>query len=70
MASSILVWFGLDDGHNHSHAGHSHDHGPGGRAHTHGVIDPSIATTERGIWAIKWSFVVLAITALLHSADR
>ena len=23
-------------------------------------------TTERGIWAIKWSFVILAITALLQ----
>jgi divalent metal cation (Fe/Co/Zn/Cd) transporter len=29
----------------------------------HGVIDPSIATTERGIWAIKWSFAILAITS-------
>jgi hypothetical protein len=38
-----------------------HDHG-----HTHGAIDPSIATTERGIWAVKWSFVGLCITALLQ----
>ncbi len=27
------------------------------------MVDPSIATTTRGIWAIKWSFVILAITA-------
>ena len=39
----------------HDHHGHSHDHGEHG--HTHGVIDPSIVTTERGIWAIKWSFL-------------
>jgi cation diffusion facilitator family transporter len=38
-----------------------HDHG-----HTHGAIDPSIATTERGIWAVKWSFVGLCLTALLQ----
>ncbi len=30
------------------------------------MIDPTIATTERGIWAIKWSFVILAITAALQ----
>src|SRR5215204_1307415 len=40
------------------------DHGPHG--HTHGVIDPTIATTTRGIWAIKWSFIILAITAALQ----
>lgn len=43
---------------------HSHDrHG-----HTHGVVDPSIVTSERGIWAIKWSFFGLMITALLQVA--
>jgi divalent metal cation (Fe/Co/Zn/Cd) transporter len=69
MASSILAWFGFgghDHDHDHSHAGHSHDHGAGGHGHAHGVIDPSIASTERGIWAIKWPFVVLNITALLQ----
>lgn len=39
----------------------SGDHG-----HTHGVIDPVIATTARGIWAIKWSFAGLMATALLQ----
>src|SRR5215210_3085065 len=38
-----------------------HDH-HGGHGHTHGAADPTIATSERGIWAIKWSFVVLAAT--------
>jgi cation diffusion facilitator family transporter len=37
-----------------------------GHADTHGIIDPTIATTDRGIWAIKWSFVILAATALLQ----
>lgn len=40
---------------------HDHSHG-----HTHGAVDPSIATTEHGIWAVKWSFVGLSITALLQ----
>ena len=44
-----------------AHHHQRHDHG-----HTHGAIDPSIATTERGIWAVKWSFVGLCITALLQ----
>ena len=30
------------------------------------MLDPSIATTERGIWAVKWSFVILAVTTALQ----
>jgi cation diffusion facilitator family transporter len=41
--------------------GDDHRHGQ-----THGVVDPSIATTARGIWAIKWSFLILAATAALQ----
>lgn len=37
------------------------DHG-----HKHGVVDATISTTARGIWAIKWSFVILGTTALLQ----
>ena len=48
----------------HGHRGH--DHGAGGHGHTHGVVDATLASTERGIWAIKWSFVILAITAALQ----
>ena len=44
-----------------------HHHGRGGD-HGHGVVDPSIATTDRGIWAIKWSFIGLAITAAIQVA--
>ena len=49
------------DHHDHNHHDHSGAHG-----HTHGIIDPSLATTERGIWAIKWSFAGLLVTALLQ----
>ncbi len=44
---------------------HSHDHGYA-HSHSHGVIDPSIVTHERGLWAIKWSFVVLILTAIFQ----
>ena len=47
------------------HEGHRHGHGAD-HAHTHGVVDPTIVSTERGIWAIKWSFVGLFITAILQ----
>ena len=29
-------------------------------------MDPSVATSERGIWAVKWSFVGLFATALVQ----
>jgi cation diffusion facilitator family transporter len=55
-------------GHHHAHT-HSHvqghDHSDGG-VHTHGLIDPAIATNDRGLWAVKWSFVALVLTALLQ----
>ncbi|WP_434722053.1 cation diffusion facilitator family transporter [Mesorhizobium sp. RIZ17] len=71
MWRKIPDWFGFGahryDHGGHDHGGHGHDHhGPHG--HTHGVIDATIATTERGIWAIKWSFVILAMTAALQIA--
>ena len=46
--------------------GHHNDHDEGGHGHTHGAVDPSIATSERGIWAVKWSFVGLFATALVQ----
>ena len=67
MFEQLKDWLGF--GPEASVIGHGHDHGAeGGRGHTHGVIDASIATTERGIWAIKWSFVILAVTAALQIA--
>ena len=70
MLAAIREWFGFGpngQGSGHSHGAHSHSHDEaGGHGHTHGVIDPSISSSERGIWAIKWSFVILAITAALQ----
>ena len=64
MLRSILTWLGFvqpsslpSGAHGHSHADEK-SHG-----HTHGTIDPSITTTDRGIWAIKWSFLILAVTS-------
>ena len=62
MSSKMLGWFRVGS---HSHNGHDY-HGDGPHGHRHGVIDPTIATTERGIWAIKWSFVIFATTAFLQ----
>ncbi len=43
---------------------HDHDHEHHG--HSHGAVDPSVSSSERGIWAVKWSFVVLLVTALFQ----
>jgi cation diffusion facilitator family transporter len=45
---------------------HDHQHGHEEHGYTHGAVDPSIATSERGMWAVKWSFVGLFVTALLQ----
>lgn len=45
---------------------HNHIHKHGSHAHTHGVVDPSIISTQRGIWVIKWSFIGLFLTALFQ----
>jgi cation diffusion facilitator family transporter len=49
--------------------GHTHDEDHGRDAHhghTHGVVDPSIVSINRGLWALKWSFVGLMVTALFQ----
>ena len=46
----------------HQHAQAHHPH-----AHTHGAADPSLLTTERGIWAVKWSFVGMLATAVFQT---
>lgn len=52
-----------DAGHEDRHHTHNdREHHP----HTHGAIAPEILTSERGIWAVKWSFVGLLITAGLQ----
>jgi len=59
----------MHDRASHKDAGpHEHGHQRDVHSHTHGVVDPSLFTTERGIWAVKWSFLVLIATALFQVA--
>ena len=64
MLKSLLAWFGF--GPEQVPAARGHAHGTGEHGHTHGVIDASIPTTTQGISAIKWSFVILAATAIFQ----
>ena len=48
-----------DQVHESGHAGHHHDH-------THGALDPALLSTQRGIWAIKWSLLGLLATAFFQ----
>ncbi len=66
MLKAVRDWLGFSASQYHGHA-HGHGHGQH-EGHAHGVINPSIATTERGVWAVKWSFVLLIVTALLQAA--
>ncbi len=50
-----------DDRNAHQNQNHEHDHHA--QVHTHGAVDPSVLTTQRGIRAIKWSFIGLFATA-------
>src|SRR5689334_18954449 len=57
-----------EDGHRYEQPhGHSHVHGEH-HGHTHGIVDPTITTTDEGIWAIKWSFIGLFLTACIQLA--
>ena len=55
--------FGHHHDHDAPHSGHGHHHVHG---HSHGVVDPSIAATDRGLWALRWSFVGLMVTAVIQ----
>jgi cation diffusion facilitator family transporter len=44
----------------------SHGH-HGEHNHSHGTIDPTLLSTERGIWAVKWSLIGLGATAVLQA---
>jgi divalent metal cation (Fe/Co/Zn/Cd) transporter len=55
-------------GHDPGEEAHAHDHGEGrGHGHGHGIVDPSIASNDRGLWALKWSFVGLMVTAVIQT---
>lgn len=55
-----------DDDHEHNHGHDCMVEEKGRHTDTHGIVDPSILTTQRGIWAVKWSFVGLGITAIFQ----
>lgn len=59
-----------EDEHTHGHE-HPHEHGhshEGGHGHVHGTIDPTIAASDRGLRAVKWSFLGLFVTSLIQIA--
>src|SRR5262245_19416551 len=73
MVKEIFAWLGVGDQRHDSppgHLDHGHEHNDHasahGHDHTHGIVDPVITTTQRGIWAIKWSFVIRGVTAALQ----
>lgn len=66
MLTAVKSWFGIGMQEQAFAQGHDHGDAKGGHGHTHGVIDPSLSSSDRGIWAIKWSFVILAVTAALQ----
>src|SRR5215467_15084477 len=49
----------------HSHNQSQAHHGP--HDDTHGTIDQALLTTERGIWAVKWSLIGLGATAVFQA---
>ena len=66
----------MSEPHDHDHHDdHNHDHdarpdhrvaSAAGHGHTHGSVDASILTSERGIAALRWSFVVMFVAALIQ----
>jgi cation diffusion facilitator family transporter len=54
-----------DDPRARSHGGHRHGHDQG-HGHTHGTVDPALLSTAQGISAVKWSLVILAVTAAVQ----
>ncbi len=51
-----------------THSDREHDHGGASHGHVHGTIDPSITASDRGLWAVKWSFIALFLTTLIQIA--
>jgi len=54
-----------NDAQTHGHAAHRRGHDQG-HGHTHGTVDPALLSTAQGISAVKWSLVILAITAAVQ----
>ena len=47
----------------HMNHGHDHDHG-----HVHIATDSALLDSRKGIWAVKWSFAGLFLTAIFQVA--
>ena len=52
--------------HHHPHSADPHGSHPHGHGHAHGSIDPIIAASARGMWAVKWSLAIMGSTAVLQ----
>ncbi|MBI5872870.1 MAG: cation transporter [Candidatus Omnitrophica bacterium] len=50
----------------HKEDSHKAGLGQGKHGHTHGAVDATLFTSERGIWAVKWSFFWLFLTAVFQ----
>jgi hypothetical protein len=51
------------------HEGHMRDEKSHcGHHHVHGVVDPSLLATQKGISTVKWSFILLLATSLVQMA--
>jgi hypothetical protein len=61
-AKALMV--GDNQSHHHEPA---YAHGRAGCDHTHGTLDPSLLASEKGIWAVKWSLLILVITTVLQA---
>lgn len=59
---------GHDDHGDRGRSHHGEHGGHGGDGHTHGAVDPRIFTSQRGLWATKWSFIALFVTASVQLA--
>ena len=69
IVRKMMGWFRLGDAQDRgTHPPHGSDleNSAKGMGHTHGVIDAAVSTSERGLWAITWSFAVLVIAAGLQ----
>jgi cation diffusion facilitator family transporter len=53
------------ENHHHTHHGASGE-SEGKHPHTHGIVDPTLFSSRRGIWAVKWSFLALFATAVFQ----
>lgn len=56
----------MSEKHSHIHPHESVHIHSSKHTHIHGSIDPSILATEKGMWAVKWSFIGMMVTAIIQ----